>query len=635
MGYDFRKFPYYAGQLGVKLDGNTTRFYLWAPSAERVILRLFSEGLWTDPVEERNMEKHQDGHFEAFFDENLDGTYYDYMIYTSGTTYRAGDPYAVASGANGERSMVVDLKRTDPEGWEDDKAPEKSVENIIYEIHVKDFTYQEFSGISEEKRGKFRGLAGSGTKLSTDKNFKTGLDYLADLGITHVQLMPIYDYGSVDELGDDGAFNWGYDPVNYNVPEGSYSSDPTHGEVRIRELKEMIMALHRKGLRVIMDVVYNHTYHLDSNLFKTEPWYFYRQNPDGSASNGSGCGNDIASERPMVHRYIVDSVLHWAKEYHIDGFRFDLMGLLDTDLMSTIRAKLDDIYGKGEKLVYGEPWGAGSTPFQEGSYPADKGALKYISPGIGAFCDATRDMIKGSSFEFHAKGFVSGGNVEPHLWRNAVSGWSIGDWRFSTKAPSQTICYVSSHDDWTLWDKLVGALSENESFLKLDPDIIRANKAAAALYFTMMGNIFMLSGEEAARTKLGVKNSYNSPLFINKFDWQRTKDFKVLVDYYKGLMRMRKKMPCLLDKSEKAKDRILESTIISNKTVTITLDNKEHERFKTIKLIYTGEAGYFSLPIDGKWYVLMDGENADMSDNPIQVENVIYSHGREVIMLGR
>lgn len=635
MGFDYKRFPYYSGKLGFSLDNGKTSFFIWAPSAKEVTIRLYDEGLWSDAIEERKLEKHSDGHFETTFEKNLDGIYYDYLIVTGGEEYITADPYAIAAGANGERSMVLDLRRTDPEGWKEDKAPERPVENIIYEVHVKDFTFQEFSGISPEKRGKYLGLAERGTRLTTDKNFKTGLDYLCDLGITHVQLMPIYDYGSVDELGDDMDFNWGYDPVNYNVPEGSYSSDPMHGEVRIRELKEMIMALHKSGLRVIMDVVYNHTYHLDSYLFRTEPWYFYRQNADGSPSNGSGCGNDIASERPMVHRYIVESVLYWAREYHIDGFRFDLMGLLDTNLIGDIRAKLDNIYGEGEKLIYGEPWGAGLTPFAEGAYPADKGALKYISANIGAFCDATRDMIKGSTFEFHAKGFVSGGNVEPHLWRNSVSGWSIEDWRFATKAPSQTILYVSSHDDWTLWDKLVGALSENESFLKKDPDLLRANKLAAALYFTMMGNLFMLSGEEAGRTKLGVKNSYNSPLFINKFDWQRTKEFKVLVDYYKGLMRMRKKMPCLLDKSEKAKDRILSSTIISNKTVTITLDNKEHERYKTIKLIYTGEAGYFSLPVDGKWYILMDGENPDMTDNPMEVENVVYSHGREVIMLGR
>ena len=505
--YKLEKLPYYDGPLGFELNEKETIFRLWAPTADEVTLNLYNDGLFGPKFKEKNLIKHHDGHWEVSIQKNLEGIYYDYLIKTNDTSFQTIDPYAISAGANGKRAMVLDLEKTNPEGWSEDKAPERKNDDIIYEIHVKDFTYQKFSGISDEARGKFLGLAQKNTHLTFDSTFPTGLEYLKSLGITHVQLMPIYDFGSVDEMGADNQFNWGYDPENYNVPEGSYSTDAEHGEVRVRELKQMIKALHESGLRVIMDVVYNHTYRLDSPLFRIEPWYFYRRNKDGSPSNGSGCGNDIASERPMAHRYILDSVLYWAREYHIDGFRFDLMGLLDTRLMNDIRESLDRIYGEGEKLLYGEPWAAGGTAVKEGFQLSDKNALTLLNNGMGAFSDSTRDLIKGSNFDSKSAGFVNGGQIEMHLLRHAVRGWMNGDWHFRTQTANQTIQYVSSHDDWTLWDKLKFTCDSKEDFLLLDEKTLRANKAAAAMYFTMQGRAFLLSGEEAARTKIGVKNS--------------------------------------------------------------------------------------------------------------------------------
>lgn len=626
--------PYYSGPLGFELKGNETIFRLWAPTAKEVTLNLYKDGLFSTAYKEAYLDRYQDGHWEVRIGENLEGTYYDFIISTHDREYQSIDPYAVTSGANGKRAMVLDLKKTDPEGWAEDKAPKREAEDIIYEIHVKDFTYQKFSGISNRARGKFIALTEKDTHLTFDDTFPTGLAYLKSLGITHVQLMPIFDYGSVDEMGSDDEFNWGYDPENYNVPEGSYSTDAEKGEVRVRELKEMIKALHESGLRVIMDVVYNHTYRLDSPLFRIEPWYFYRRNRDGSASNGSGCGNDIASERPMVHRYILDSVLYWAREYHIDGFRFDLMGLIDTRLMNDIRENLDRLYGKDEKLIYGEPWAAGGTAVKEGFQLADKNAMTLLSNGIGAFSDSTRDLIKGSNFDSRSTGFVNGGAVEMNLLRHAVAGWMNGDWHFRTQTANQTIQYVSSHDDWTLWDKLKFTCDDKEDFLILDEKTVKANKAAAAMYFTMQGRPFMLSGEEAARSKIGVKNSYNTPLFINRFDWTRTKDAKELVEYYKGLIALRKKMKAFTDKSEKAIERIKEFTLPYKKTALITLDNSGSNNYSTLLLIYTNEDKRIELSLDGEYDLILDPECSNRLSSPIKVKDSLKLDAPAVYLLG-
>ena len=631
---DFETFPVYDGPLGFELKDSSTIFRLWAPSATSVTIRIYPEGYFSKPELTADLWKRENGLYSIEIPYNLKNHYYDYVIITGGRKYITADPYALSAGINGERSMVIDLPSTDPEGWEEDKAPEKEDEDIIYELHVKDFTYQRFSGISDENRGHYLGLAERNTHYIDDESFPTGIDYIKSLGINTVQLMPIYDYGSVDEHGDDDAFNWGYDPVNYNVPDGSYSSDPSDGNRRVQELKTMIKAFHDAGIRVVMDVVYNHTYRLDSALFKTEPWYFYRRNQDGSSSNGSGCGNDLATERPMVHRYILDSVLYWAREYHIDGFRFDLMGLLDTTLMMDIREKLDEVYGKGEKLLYGEPWRAGTTAARKGTLLSDKDTLLVMDENIGAFCDATRDIIKGSNFDESLKGFANGGNTDLTLLAKAVTGWSDGDENFTVQAPSQTISYVSCHDNLTLWDKLCKTMGHEDDYLPLHKDVIKVNKLAAGMYFTMMGRPFMLSGEECARTKLGIENSYNTPIYINRFDWERAHRSKELIEYYKGLITLRKELPCFTDKSETAKDRLKMFHPISERTVMFILDDNGGP-YDEIMLIYTQEKDKLDIPIEGTWYLISDGEKSNRLENPVPCYVSVPSSGEEVLVLGR
>jgi len=505
---------------------------------------------------------------------------------------------------------VLDLRRTDPENWMGDLPPAPTPEQVIYELHIKDFSWDPAGGFPAEERGRYRALCRTGTTLNSDGVHPTGLDHMKQLGVTHIQLMPVYDYGSVDESGDDAQYNWGYDPANYNVPEGSYSSDPYHGEVRIRELKEAVQALHRNGFRVIMDVVYNHTYALDSWLWRTAPWYHYRQNEDGSASNGSGCGNELATERSMCAKYILDSVLYWAEEYHMDGFRFDLMGLLDTELMNRIQAALDARFGAGEKLVYGEPWAAAASAVRDGTVLCSKDHLKALSPAIGAFCDNTRDAVKGSLMNAHDVGFVNGGGISPYHLLKCLTGWASGA-DCAAQAPSQTITYLSCHDDWTLWDKLMLTMAPGEDFHALPEHVLRANRLAAAINFSCQGRPFLLAGEEFARSKGGVKNSYRSAPEINRLDWSRAAKAQTLVDYYRGLIALRKKLPCLQDKSPGAAQRIASLEEFAPGCVGVILDNTDGGSWSEILFIFHAgdEPVSVRLP-EGSWQILVDGDTS-------------------------
>ena len=379
---DFKENYIYEGDdLGVQCTPEGTAFRLWSPSALSVTLNLYRDGEGGEAFRFIPMEKRKKGVWGWETEQELHGVYYDYTLEIEGEKIRSADPYAKACGVNGVRSMAVNLRRTDPEGWKEDRTPEERPERIIYELHVKEFSWDPSGGFPEEYRGKYKAFTCTDTTLDGDGVHPTGIPYLRDLGVTHIQIMPAYDYGSVNEAGEDTEFNWGYDPVNYNVPEGSYSTDPARGEVRIREMKEMIQSLHSQGFGVIMDVVYNHTYSLDSWFQRTAPWYFYRVFDDGRISNGSACGNDVASEREMCAKFILESVLYWTEEYHIDGFRFDLMGLLDVDLMNRIRRELDRRYGKGVKLIFGEPWSADGTAMEGGAVPliAEMGDFKLFS----------------------------------------------------------------------------------------------------------------------------------------------------------------------------------------------------------------------------------------------------------------
>lgn len=622
---EFEKQFHYNGKSGSFCTEEGTRFILWAPTAERVLLRLYPCGNGGELLYSVEMRPGEKGTWSYHTDEKLDGIYYTYEVTVEGLALETADPYAVAAGVNGLRSMVVDLKNTDPEGFAEDKAPAIQPENIIYELHVKDFSWHEASGISPEKRGKYLGLCEEGTTLYGDGIHATGMDYLKALGVTHLQLMPVYDYGSVDEADPERMYNWGYDPVNFNVPEGSYSSDPYHGEVRIRELKQTIMTLHQNGFRVIMDVVYNHMYDKDSWLNRTVPDYYFREFEDGRVSNGSGCGNDTASERSMCAKYILDSVLYWAEEYHFDGFRFDLMGLLPVDLMNRIRVALDERFGEGEKLMYGEPWRADWTAVIPGTVLADKSNMTRLLPGVGAFCDSTRDAVKGNLMEEKARGFVNGGWFDLGLMQGCLKGWSGIPGEYSVNCPAQTISYLSCHDDWTLWDRLVNTIETDPSYGEGYPEILRANRLAAAILMGCQGNIFIHAGEEFGRTKYGIKNTYQSSIEINRLDWERAWANSSLKDYYRGLMALRKELHCLTDKSAEAGRHFVQiAEPVWGCAVAELFDASGESRWNRVVLIYnTGNtACEVELP-EGIWQVLVDSEDSFCWQKSVQVSGKV------------
>lgn len=448
------------------------------------------------------------------------------------------------------------------------------------------------------------------TTLEGEGRFPTGISYLKKLGVNYVQIMPMYDYGSVDESGEIPGFNWGYDPVNYNVPEGSYSTDPYHGEVRIKELKEMVQSLHKNGFRVIMDVVYNHTYSLESWFQKTAPWYFYRVWEDGSISNGSACGNDVASERTMCAKYILESVLYWTEEYHIDGFRFDLMGMLDVKLMNQIRRELDARYGKGEKLVFGEPWRAEKTAMEGEALPADKEHIGLLDEQIGMFSDDTRDAIKGSVLE--------------------------ADETLEVKAPSQIITYVSAHDNHTLWDKL-SETTENKKQRQ------KEYRLAAGIYLTCQGTPFFLSGEEFARTKGGRDNTYNASIDINRLNWKQAEKEQELIEYYRGMIGLRKQLPGLCDKSAEAKERI--QTLQKRPgCVGFLVDNRANDKEATkqqngwekLCIIYNANQKSENIHLsEGTWEILADGEDSYRWKMPVEIAREAVASPVSILILGQ
>lgn len=628
-----QKFRYDGKDLGVKCEGSKTMFKVWSPLAEGITLRLYRDNV-SEACLEKELLPEEKGVWGLVFQENLHGMYYDYLVRIDGKEVSAADPYAVGCGCNGSRSMAVDLSRTDPPGFESDTAPEMQEEQIIYELHIKDFSYDAESGVPEEYRGKYKAFTVNGT----NGKYPTCMEYLKRLGVTHVHLMPFFDYGSVDEAGDEEQYNWGYDPFNFNVPEGSYATDVQDGTVRIRECKEMIQAFHENGIRVVMDVVYNHTYRKDSWLQRMVPGYYYRHREDGSLSNGSACGNDIAAGRAMVDNYIADSVMYWAKEYHLDGFRFDLMGLLTVELMNRIRRELDEEFGKGEKLMYGEPWGADNSPMESGMRAALKENTCYLDEGIGIFCDDTRDLIKGHVFYGKEPGIVNGGQGLEKLLLHAVTGWRSGGADFDPVSCAQIINYVSAHDNYTLWDKLVLSMHTEPDFTKRYEDVLAANKLAAFIYFTCQGKLFLQAGEEFGRTKNGEGNSYCSAPEVNMLQWRRTVEYGELVDYYKGLIRLRKKLPGLCDKSSGAVDRITDRRIHKDGVVSFKVDNRYSGgcgEWDELFVIYNAasEDCEVSLP-EGAWEILADGSEADCRMAVEEAGNGIRVEAHSGMLLG-
>ncbi len=625
------KYRYDGKDLGVHCTETETVFKVWSPLAKKLELRLYREGdgkVWLN----KEMQPAENGVWQLAFPESLHGMYYDYLIWRDGEAVETADPYATGCNCNGDRSMVVNLRLTDPPGFEADVSPKRGEEQIVYELHIKDFSYDKDSGVKEAYRGKYLAF----TVPGTNGEYPTCMEYLKNLGVTHVHLLPFFDYGSVNEAGDEKQYNWGYDPVNYNVPEGSYATDTTDGTVRIRECKQMIQALHENGIRVVMDVVYNHTYRDDSWLQRMVPGYYYRYEEDGSLSNGSACGNDIAAGRAMVDNYIVDSVMYWAKEYHVDGFRFDLMGLLTVEVMNRIRGELDREFGVGEKMMYGEPWSADDSPMEDGTRAALKKNACYLDDGIGIFSDDTRDVIKGHVFYGEEPGFVNGGENLENLVLHAVTGWKDGGAEFCPKSCAQIMNYISAHDNYTLWDKLVLSMHGDNDFSSYREDVLAANKLAAFICFTSQGNLFLQAGEEFGRTKFGEGNSYCSSPEINMLRWHQTVEFKELVSYYQGLIRLRKKLPGLCDKSPSAVSRIHDKKIHKDGVVSFCLNNcvKEHRgQWDELLIVYNASSDSYMVDVpEGQWVILSDNSEADcerMAEKEIQV------HASSGMLLGR
>ncbi|MCR4675230.1 MAG: type I pullulanase [Lachnospiraceae bacterium] len=617
ISHEFQKKYNYDGPLGSFCDEKGTSFLLWAPMADRVWLRLYEDGDHGKEVEEEEMELGKEGVWTYFSKENLCGYYYDFELELDGTRQISGDPYAKACGVNGHRSMVIDLAITNPKGWEEDCSPKKQPVDIIYELNIKDFMWDEASGVPEEYRGTYKSLCLEDTTLRGEGKIKTGLSHIVDLGVNNVQLMPVFDFASVDEAGDTSQFNWGYDPMNYNVPEGSFSTDPFHGQVRIQELKEVIMALHRNGIRVIMDVVYNHTYSIDSPLQRTTPWYFYRIDKEGNPSNGSACGNDIATEMPMCRKYIVDSVLYWAKEYHFDGFRFDLMGLLDVECINSVRKALDKEFGVGEKTIYGEPWKAGDTHLAKDTPLVSKENLQLLSDNVGIFSDDIRDNIKGSVFDFKDTGFANGKiGVEKKILEGLTS--------FGLDS-SRIVSYVSCHDNQTLWDKLTETTE--------DIEIRKAQyKMAAALYMFHPGRVFFLSGEEFARSKGGEENSYNLPMSVNALRWNGREDNKDLYSYYKGLISLRKELSGLCEKDGR---RNVHRGWHRRGALGFSVDNDSNCLWQRVNFIFNGRNKPLTLRLPkGEWEVLCDGESSRRYISHNMVQGKVSVEPNSVLIIG-
>ncbi len=542
---DFESVYAYDGELGAIYTPEKTTFRVWSPFAEEITLKLYATGSDSEQgaalLNSYEMQKGEKGVWEYVVSGDMKNVYYTYAVKNGGLVSETVDIYAKAAGVNGVRGMVVDLDSTDPEGWESDTfITREKIDSIIYEAHVRDLTIDPSSGVSQANRGKFLGLTEEGTKNS--HGYSTALDHLKELGITEIHILPMFDYSSVNEASTEAQFNWGYDPLNYNVPEGSYSTNPYDGNVRITELKQMVMALHNAGIRVVMDVVYNHTSKTaDSSFNLTVPGYYYRM-ANGTFLNGSGCGNETASERAMYRKFMIDSVKFWVEEYHIDGFRFDLMGLHDIETMNLLSAELHKI--NPSVLLYGEGWNAGTSGLAESKAALKKNASKLS--GIAVFSDDVRDAIKGSVFTASDKGYISGksGTEQGILFGVYGSTKTFGGSVAWANVPTKTITYASAHDNLTLFDKI--ASSSNASL----SDRVKMNRLSAAIVYTSQGIPFIHAGEELLRSKVKEdgtydENSYKSSDAVNSIKWdtKNNGDYLTTMNYYKGLIALRKAFP--------------------------------------------------------------------------------------------
>lgn len=620
---------YTGNDLGSTYSADATTFKLWAPTASDVKVNLYSTG--SDEEEGASdlgvydmTYTQENGLWQATINQDLKNVYYTYSVTVGKKTNEVVDIYAKAVGVNGNRGMVVDLSSTNPEGWDKDGYVlyNNQTDISVWEVHVKDFSYSETSGVSAENRGKYLAFTENGTTVNGDGNISTCVDYLKDLGVTHVQINPFYDYASVNEDGTDDQFNWGYDPKNYNAPEGSYSSNPYDGNVRINETKQMIKALHEAGIGVIMDVVYNHTFANSTSWFEqTVPDYYYRKAANGSFSNGSGCGNDTASERAMYRKFMIESVKYWAEEYHIDGFRFDLMGLHDTDTMNQIRSSLDQIDSR--IIVYGEGWTM-SSKFDTGAKAASQENASLMSDRVAFFNDGIRDGLKGSVFNQTEKGYIQGSYgkvaaVKSGMVANVAG--TGGAW--TAVSPNQTVTYASCHDNQTLYDRLVASCigTDTDMYKNRYDSLVQMNKMNAGLLFSAQGATFMLAGEEMARTKFGDHNSYASSPDINKIDWTHLETYSDLVSYYAGMNDIRKAYaPFRTASNDVFKNNIAINNSVPNGVIALSYEKVDGAIWDTVAILANNNPTEQTVTIKTKssnipteWVVLSNDQAASLT----------------------
>ena len=597
------KYTYTGNDLGAVWAPDKTTFRLWSPTAKAAWVKLYRSGDTEarDLMDVLPLYPAESGTWTGVKTGNLHGVYYRFLVDVEGRIVEACDPYARTTGANGHRAMVIDLASTNPEGWENDRDPNPGgsiTDAVLCELHLRDLSCSKDSGITH--KGKFLGLTETGTTFGSHP---TGLDHLKSMGITHLHLLPVYDFGSVDETGNSGKqYNWGYDPVNFNVPEGSYATDPYHGEVRVREMKQMVKALHDNGISVVLDVVYNHVFQTESFCFNMlVPGFFSRQT-NGVRSNGSCCGNDTASERFMVRKYIVDSVKYWADEYHIDGFRFDLVGLIDTQ---TIRECMTAVHADHPNVIfYGEGWSMNTQVTKSCVDLTVQGNARQV-PGFAFFNDTLRDQLRGSVFSNTTAGFISGAQPDKQELQQSFMG--CPGW---APHPTQTVNYVSCHDNNTLFDRIRLAQPEESR-----ENCIKMNRLAAAFTILSQGVPFFMAGEELLRTKPNGKggfesNSYKSPDAVNSIKWGdlAQEEYRITRDYYKGLIAFRKAHPSLrLKTREEVRHLIHPISHDDPHVLSFRIDEDNDSIFTAFN------AGFQDVPLTlpgGKWHVCIRDDQA-------------------------
>lgn len=627
----FDEYPVYEGNdLELTYTSKLSKFRVWAPTASEVKLLLYdndSEGAAYKTVD---MKRSDSGTWIKEINENLKGKFYTFQIRV-GEKWLDETPgmWVKATGVNGKRAAIIDMNETNPDGWENDKRPElvNFTDIILYEVHVRDFSVSPNSGM--KNKGKFLAFTEHGTKNTMGES--TGIDHLKELGITHVHLLPSFDFASIDETKlNENKYNWGYDPLNFNVPEGSYSTDPHDPKSRIREFKQMVQSFHNSGIRVVMDVVYNHTFIGEkSHLDLLAPGYFYRFNTDSTWSNASGCGNETASERPMMRKFIVESVVYWATEYHVDGFRFDLMGIHDIETMNEVRAALDKI--DPSIFIYGEGWTAAASPLPEEERALKKNAKQLEN--IAVFSDDIRDALKGSWMHAEIPGFVSGIDSLEESVKFGVVGATEHPQVDYTKLiyskapyvnnPTQIINYVSCHDDMCLVDKLNEAKPENTT----DEELVRFNKLAQTVVFTAQGVPFIYAGEELYRNKKGIHNTYQSPDSINQINWDNKTQYKDIFTYYQGLIALRKAHAAFRMPTQEMVQKHLKFIDLQTPNVVAYMltDHVNGEKWKDILVIYNGNRKSVSVQIpEEAWNVVCHDGQINLS-GMLQVKSTAFT----------